>query len=236
MPRNTLLAALNGTDLERLAPHLESVRLERGTVIAEVGDELSHVFFPDDCVISLIFGMADGRTAEAGSIGREGMVGFVTAMGDRTAIARNLVQLAGRARRLELAHLETAFTASPAIRQTFLRYAHVFLGQVMQSVACNALHPVTARLCRWLLTFHDRADGPLLRLTQEFLAEMLGVQRTTVTLVAGELQRAGLIRYRRGVVEILDRPGLERASCECYRANRRNYERLLPHTYDEPMN
>jgi CRP-like cAMP-binding protein len=231
--RNRLLAALEPEDLRRLAPHLERVDLARGTVLLEPDAELRHVWWPEDCVVSLVIPTRDGGAAEAATIGREGMVGFFAILGDHRALARNVVQVPGRALRLPFGVLREAFAASPPVRQVCLRYVAALLAHVLQSAACNALHTVEARLARWLLLLQDRVDGdPRLPLTQEFLAEMLGVQRTTVTTAARALQRAGLIAYKWGGVTVLDRTGLERVSCECYGVIRERYERFFRLTVD----
>jgi CRP-like cAMP-binding protein len=229
--RNSLLAALPPKERRALAPHLETVHLARGTVLAEAGDALGHVYFPHDSVVLSTPTMRDGGTAEIATIGREGMVGIGVVLGHARALTRNLVQVEGAAARLPVAELKVALARSPAVRAVCLSYVMVLLHQVIQSSACNALHPTEQRLCRWLLLLHDRAGEDTLRLTQEFLAEMLGVYRPTITLVARNLRAAGLIRYHRGTIEILDRVGLEEASCECYRAVRVQYERLLPDTF-----
>jgi len=232
--RNRLLAALGPDDLRRLAPHLERVDLARGTVLLEPAAELQHVWWPEDCIVSLVIPTREGGAAEAATIGREGMVGFIATLGvPPRALARDIVQVPGRALRLPLATLREAFAASPPVRQVCLRYVAALLAHVLQSAACNALHTVEARLARWLLLLQDRVDGdPRLPLTQEFLAEMLGVQRTTVTTAARALQRAGLIAYKWGGVTVLDRTGLERVSCECYGVIRDRYERFFRLTVD----
>src|SRR3954451_22623041 len=189
--RNGLLAALEPDDLRRLAPHLERVDLARGAVLLEPGAELRHVWWPEDCVVSLVIPTWEGA-AEAATIGREGMVGFVATLGvPPRALARDMVQVPGRALRLPLATLREAFAASPRIHQVCLCYVAALIAHVLRSVACNALHTVEARLARWLLLFQDRVDGTeALPVTQELLAEMLGVQRTTVTTAARALQQA----------------------------------------------
>ena len=226
--RNRLLAALEPEDLRRLAPHLERVDVARGTVLLEPDAELRHVWWPEDCVVSLVIPTRDGGAAEAATIGREGMVGFFAILGDHRALARDIVQVPGRALRLPLATLRESFAASPRIHQVCLCYVAALIAHALQSVACNALHTVEARLARWLLLFQDRVDGTeALPVTQELLAEMLGVQRTTVTTAARALQRAGLIAYRWGSVTVLDRAGLERVSCECYGVIREHYEQVF---------
>jgi CRP-like cAMP-binding protein len=225
--RNSLLAALAEEDRERLLPHVETVQLARGVLVG-IGEHVSHAYFPAGSVISLSVTMRDGATAETATIGREGMDGFVVALGDRHALIRSVVQIEGEAARLPVPRLEAAFAASPSIRELFLCYVQALMGQAMQLSACNALHAAEARFCRWLLMLRDRVGSDTLALTHEFLAEMLGVQRPTVSLIARNLQEAGLIRYRRGMVEIVDRAGLEATSCECYRIIRANYDRLLP--------
>ena len=226
--RNRLLAALAPDELRRLAPHLERVDLARGTVLLEPDAELRHVWWPEDCIVSLVIPTYGGGT-EAATIGREGMVGFIAALGvPPRALARDLVQVPGRALRLPLATLRETCAASPRLRQVCLCYVAALIAHVLQSVACNALHPVEARLACCLLLLQDRVDGgAALPLTQELLAEMLAVQRTTVTAVAQALQQAGLIAYKWGSVTVLDRAGLERASCECYGVIREHYGRVF---------
>jgi CRP-like cAMP-binding protein len=225
---NRLLAALEPDDLRRLAPHLERVDLARGTVLLEPHAELHHVWWPEDCIISLAIPTREGGAAEAATIGREGMVGCIAALGvPPRALARDVVQVPGRALRLPLATLREAFAARPRIHQVCLCYVAALIAHVLQAVACNALHTVEARLARRLLLFQDRVDGTgALPITQEYLAAMLGVQRTTVTTAARALQQAGLIAYKWGSVTVLDRAGLERVSCECYGVIREHYERV----------
>ena len=225
---NRLLAALGPEDHAALAPHLRIVRLRRGKAVIEAGEEVPQVWFPHDCVVSLVSILDDGRTAETGTIGREGVLGFVSALGDSRALIHGVVRVAGTASCIERTRFNAVFEARPGVRRLCLRYAGVLVAQVLQSVACNAYHPVEARLARWLLTFQDRTGAGALPLTHEILAEMLAVQRSTLTPAAQALQGAGLIAYRRGIVEIRDRTGLERASCECYAVVRDQLDRLLP--------
>ena len=182
-------------------------------------------------MISLVITMRDGRTAEVATVGREGVAGKA-GFGADGSVARGIVQIPGRATRVGAGRLRAVVVQSEPLRDLLQRHADALYGQTAQSAACYALHPAEARCCRFVLQAHDRARGDVLGLTQELLAEMLGVQRSTVSLVAGAVQRAGLIRYSRGSVTVLDRAGLEEASCECYGAIRRRFERLLPHTYE----
>jgi CRP-like cAMP-binding protein len=228
--RNGLLAELAEQDRPHILPHLEIVNLPRG-ILVEVGQEITHAYFPIDCIIALTVTMSDGGTAETATVGREGMDGYIVALGNHRPLVRSMVQVEGMAARLPLAQLEAAFAKSPAIRDLLLRYVQAMMGQVMQFAACNALHVAEARFCRWLLMLRERVGTDTLNLTHEFLAEMLGVQRPTVTLIARTLQTAGLIRYRRGLVEIVDRAGLEETSCECYGIVRANYAGLLPRSF-----
>ena len=226
--RNRLLAALPPEDLGLLSAHLVHLPMAKGALLCEPGDPIEYVYFPHDCVISLMTLMSRGMAVESSTIGREGAFGLAAAIAPRVALSRAIIQVAGRASRIEVPRLREAWKRSEALRSLADRHAEALYGHAIQSVACNALHSVEARFCRWLLTCQDRIDTNRVSLTQEFLADMLGVQRTTVTAVARALQAAGLIQYRRGVVDILDRPGLEAIACECYGAVRRTYDRLLP--------
>jgi CRP-like cAMP-binding protein len=226
--QNRLLAVLGAEDLELVASKLAPVILEKGALLYDPGDMVDTIYFPDDCVISLMTLMESGAAIESAAIGREGALGLTAAVSPRQSLTRAIVQVPGRARRITAAHLHRAWEQSAQIRDLIDRHNQALFAHAIHSVACNALHSVEARFCRWLLSCHDRIDTSTVSLTQEFLADMLGVQRTTVTVVARALQAAGLIRYRRGVVDILDRAGLEAIACECYRAVRRNYQRLLP--------
>lgn len=226
---NRLLAALSPRDYAVLEPHLEPVALARGKVLFEPGDEVTTTYFPcHRTMVSLLIVTRDGREVEAATIGREGAVGGIVSEGHKPAFGRAVVQVGGDALAINTSHLEAAKTGSARFGDLFSRYADALLAQMMQSVACNALHRTEERCARWLLATHDRAGDKMIHLTQESLAEMLGVQRTTVTAVTGVLQERGLIRTHRGRVEVLDRPGLERAACECYRAVESHFAGLLP--------
>lgn len=228
---NRLLTSLPPEDKALLAPHLSQIDLEKGRLLYEPGDLIDQVYFPTDCVLSLMTLMDSGAAIESATIGREGALGLMAAVAPRQSLSRAIVQAPGAALRISAAPLHEAWTRSTVLRDVVDRHNEALFGHAIQSVACNALHPVEARFCRWLLSCHDRLRGDTVSLTQEFLADMLGVQRTTVTAVAGSLQSKGLIRYRRGVVDILDRAGLEAIACECYGAVRRGYERLLPASF-----
>ncbi|MBJ7410926.1 MAG: Crp/Fnr family transcriptional regulator [Phenylobacterium sp.] len=230
---NRLLGALSARDFEVLQPHLELVDLPRGKVLFEPGDDVVTTYFPcHRTMVSLLIVTRDGREVEAATVGREGAIGGIVSEGHKPAFGRAVMQIGGQALAIPTSHLEAAKTGSPRFADLFSRYADALLAQMMQSVACNALHRTEERCARWLLATHDRAGDNIIQLTQESLAEMLGVQRTTVTAVTGVLQDRGLIRTHRGRVEVLDRPGLERAACECYRAVEDHFIRLLPEVAD----
>ena len=226
---NRLLAAVSPSDFDLLERHLEVVMLDRGQVLFEPGDEVTTTYFPaHKTMVSLLIITRDGHEIEAATIGREGAVGGIVSAGDKPAFGRAMVQIAGSALAVPTSALESVKDVSPRFGDLFARYADALLAQMMQSVACNALHSVEERCCRWLLATHDRAGDQIIQLTQESLAEMLGVQRTTVTAVIQNLEAKGLVRPQRGRVEIVDRPGLERAACECYQAVEDHFEIMLP--------
>lgn len=229
--KNRLLNALPTDEFTLLSPHLLPVELERGRLLYDPGDRIETVYFPHDCVISLLTLMENGAAIESAAVGREGAVGLMAVAAPRVSLSRVIVQTPGVASRIGAPLLHDLGARVPALRNLIDRHNEALFGHAIQSVACNALHAVEARFCRWLLSCDDRIDTNTVHLTQEFLADMLGVQRTTVTTVAGSLQTKGLIRYRRGVVDILDRAGLEAIACECYGAVRRGYERLLPTSF-----
>lgn len=230
--KNRLLSALPSEDRGLLAPHLAPVDLEKGRQLYDPGDLVDQIYFPNDGVISLMTLMENGAAIESAIIGREGALGLMAAVAPRQSLTRAIVQAPGSALRIAAGPLHEVWTRSAALRDLVDRHNEALFAHAIQSVACNALHAVEARFSRWLLSCHDRIDSNTVNLTQEFLADMLGVQRTTVTAVAGSMQAKGLIRYRRGVVDILDRAGLEAMTCECYGAVRRGYERLLPASFE----
>jgi CRP-like cAMP-binding protein len=226
--RNRLLASFGEPALAALSPHIREIALSVGRVITEPGERMEHVYFPSSGVVSIITVMRDDRKVESLTVGREGAVGLLTAFGDPSWDSRGLVQIAGGALRIEARALRAAAHEQPAILDGVIRYAQVTEAQLHQSAACNALHAIEARLCRWLLTCEDRVGDKVLPLTHEFLGMMLGVQRTRVTTAAQALQRQGLIEYRRGLITVLDRAGMEQASCECYQTGEDIYARVFP--------
>jgi CRP-like cAMP-binding protein len=226
--KNRLLLALGPKELEILSGRLLHVTLEKGALLYDPGDEIETIYFPHDAVISLMTLMQGGEAIESATIGREGALGLNAAMHPTRALSRAIIQVAGQCSYAPATEMAALWSELPSLRELSHRHSDALFAHAIQSVACNALHSVEARFCRWLLSCRDRIDSDRVALTQEFLADMLGVQRTTVTVVARTLQAAGLIRYRRGVVDILDRDSLEGIACECYGAVRRNYERLLP--------
>lgn len=226
---NRLLATLTPSDRALLDSAANMVELARSTVLFGAGDEVSAAYFPSPgTMISLLIDLADGRSMEVATIGKEGAVGGIISCGKPPAFARAEVQIPGSAIKIDIKALEAAKTRSSHIRDVFCRYSDALLAQIMQSVACNAAHPLEARLCRWLLTTQDRSGSDELPLTQEYLAEMLGVQRTTVSGVARSLQAHGLISYRRGSVHILRRDLIEERACECYECVEEHFRNVLP--------
>ena len=225
---NRLLAALGPAEIALLQPHLKEIQLDQGAMLQEQGERIERVFFPHSGMISLVAVMRQGNSIETATIGREGAVGAMSGLGPRHAFTRAVVQMPGIGSQITTSKFQSIVEQSPAIRDIVVRYNEVLLAQVQQSAACNALHEAEARFCRWLLQSRDRSDSDIVPITQEFLAQMLGVRRTTVTLVAQSLQDDGLLRYRRGRVEILDRAGLEERACECYKVVSREIEQYLP--------
>ncbi|HSV13304.1 MAG TPA: Crp/Fnr family transcriptional regulator [Tepidisphaeraceae bacterium] len=227
---NRLLSLLSDDDYELLRGHLSQVPLEYKKSLYEASLPIEHVYFPINGVASLVITMADGASAEVGTIGSEGMVGLPICLGDREAPSSVYVQVPGTALRLDAGVFRKEFERSGTLHQTIVRYAHAFFNQVAQSAACAHLHQVEQRCCRWLLMTRDRMPSGEFLLTHEFLGMMLAVRRTTVTDVMGGLQKAGLIRYRRGHVTILDQEGLRQRACECYEISKREFDRLLGDT------
>ena len=226
--RNLLLAGLPAKDLALLAPFLKEVDLKQGVILQEQGERIEQVYFPHDGIISLLAVMRQGEAIETATIGYEGAVGSFAGFGLRRSLTRAVVQVAGTASRIAATRFRKAAEESEPVCRIVMRYGEMLLIQVQQTAACNALHAVEARLSRWLLQARDRLDSNRIQLTHEFLSQMLGVRRTTVTVVAHTLQQAGVIRYHRGQIEILDRAGLEARACECYEAIRRQIHQVAP--------
>jgi len=226
--QNHLLAALSESISERLFPHLELVPMPLGEALYESGGRLNHVFFPTTAIVSLLYVMEDGASAEIAVVGNDGMVGIALFMGGETMPNRAVVQSAGHAYRLQGQLLKQEFNHHGALQHLLLRYTLALLTQMAQTAVCNRHHSVDQQLCRWLLLSLDRLPSNELRMTQELIANMLGVRREGVTEAALKLQRAGLIDYSRGPITVLDRPGLEARVCECYEVVRKEFQRLLP--------
>jgi len=224
---NRLLSLLTHADFERLRPHLEPVELEYRKSLYEADAEIDFVWFIETGVGSLVNTMVNGDAAEVGTIGNEGIVGLPLLLGDDRSPTAVYVQVPGAGLCMKAALFTKELAQSASMRGVMLHYAHAFFNQVAQSAACNQFHTLRQRCCRWLLMTHDRMNADKFLLTQEFLAMMLGVQRSGVSAAASGLQRANLIHYSRGTVTILDRAGLERQSCECYNVAKREFDRLL---------
>ena len=224
---NALVDHLADAEYALLEPHFTSRFLERDTVIHEPGDRMDTVFFPNGSILSVITLMEDGRGVESSTIGRESAHGVLSAFGSHNAHNRVVVQVPGPSFMLATQRLKEAVAKSPALADDLIRRVQCNMAQIEQSVACNALHSVEERLSRWILMSADRGDGRIVPLTQEYLAIMLGVQRTTVTQAARSLQAKGLINYARGAIEIVHRRGLEETVCECYGAVRQKFEVLV---------
>jgi CRP-like cAMP-binding protein len=230
-PRNRLLLALPASNLKRLMSQLELVPCERGRILLDADSTLDDVFFPDSGVVSVVALYEDGSIIEMATIGREGCTGFQAIFGDKESSVRFLVQLPGSAARMSRSAFLRAMKAMPAFRNLMHAYVQAFMEQVLVSGACNGAHSVKQRLARWLLMMDDRTDDNLLRITQTLLAEMLGVQRPTITNVVREFEKAGLIAPGQRQIAVLDRQGLLQASCECYQMVRRRIAFHLPKTY-----
>ena len=230
-PHNRLLLALPSRDLKRVMPELEHIRCQRAEVLMDADSALDHVFFPDSGVVSVVAVYADGSVIEMATIGREGCTGMQAFFGAKTSSVRLLVQIPGSAARMSRAAFVRAMESMPSFRNAMSAYIQAFLDQVLVSVACNGAHNLKQRLARWLLMMRDRSDEDALLITQSLLAEMLGVQRPTITNAAREFERAGLIERGRRQVTILDRQGLIEESCECYQLVRARLAFHLPKTY-----
>ena len=225
--QNHLLAALPAAEFERLSPHLELVPMPLGEILYEPGGQLQHAYFPTTAIVSLHYVMESGASAETAGVGNEGVVGIALFMGGDTTPSSAVVQTAGHAYRLASRLLKEEFNRAGPMLDLLLRYTQALITQMAQTAACNRHHSVEQQLCRWLLLTLDRAPSRELTMTQELVASMLGVRREGITEAAGNLQRAGFIRYRRGHIAVLDRSGLEARACECYAVVKNEMSRLL---------
>lgn len=224
---NRLLAALPLEEYERLLPHLQEVRFSLGEVVYEFAGHLDYVYFPTTAIVSLLYTMENGATAEMGLTGNDGVVGIALFMGGGTMPNRAVVQSAGSALRMKAKAMQHEFAQGGQFQNLLLRYTQALITQISQTAVCNRLHSVEQQLCRWLLLSHDRVEADELIMTQELIADMLGVRREGVTVAAGRLQDAGMISYVRGHIKILDRKKLEATACECYRVVKDELNRLL---------
>jgi CRP-like cAMP-binding protein len=224
---NHLLAALPADEFARLKPGLEPISLSLGKVIYESGERLEYIYFPTTAIISLLYIMENGSTAEIGMAGNDGLVGIALYMGGSTTPSRAVVQSAGDAFRLKSKALQNEFGLGGVFQNILLRYTQSLMTQISQTAVCNRLHAVEQQLCRWLLINHDLLQTNKLIMTHDLIANMLGVRREGVSIAAGNLQKKGLIKYVRGTITMLDRKGLETAACECYRVVKDEYDRLL---------
>lgn len=225
---NYLLAALPAEDMQRLESRLKLVPLVLGDILYESGTRQRRVYFPTTAIVSLLYMMADGASAEIAIVGNEGMIGVSLFMGGETTTSRAVVQSAGHAYEMPSKLLKQEFTRGDTLQHLLLRYTQALLTQMAQTAVCNRHHSLDQQLCRWLLLSLDRLSGNELIMTQELIANMLGVRREGVTEAAGNLQSAGLIKYSRGHITVLDRPGLEARTCECYAVVKKEFDRLLP--------
>jgi len=233
--QNHLLAALSAGALERVLPHLRLVAMPLGKVLYEPGDLLSHVYFPTDCIVSLLYVLTDGSSAEISVVGNDGVIGIALFMGGETTPSRALVQSGGHAYELHGQLLKNEFHRDGAMQLLLLRYTQALITQMAQTAVCNRHHSVDQQLCRWLLLSLDRLSGNRLTMTQELIANMLGVRREGVTEAAGKLQKLGVIKYQRGQITVMDRPRLEQLCCECYAVVRKESDRLLPRPSSEAL-
>jgi CRP-like cAMP-binding protein len=225
---NHLLAALPANEWLRWQSELELIDLKLGQVLYESGGKMQHVYFPVDAIVSLLFVLENGASAEIAVVGNEGIVGVSLFMGGETTPSRAVVQSAGKCVRLNAQTLKNEFKNSLPVMHLLLRYTQALLTQMTQTAVCNRHHSLDQQLCRWLLLSMDRLTGTHLIMTQELIANMLGVRREGVTEAAGRLQKAGLISYARGKIDVIDRAGIEARTCECYGVVKKEYDRLLP--------
>ena len=226
--QNHLLAAIPAAQWARLSPHLEAVDLTLGQVLYESGATMSHIYLPTTAIISLLYVMENGASAEIAVVGNEGLVGVSLFMGGESTPSRAVVQSAGKGFKIEAQIVKDEFNKAGSVMHLLLRYTQALITQMAQTAVCNRHHSLDQQLCRWLLLSLDRLQGSDLVMTQELISNMLGVRREGVTEAAAQLQTAGIIRYARGKITVLDRSGLERRTCECYAVVKKEYDRLLP--------
>jgi CRP-like cAMP-binding protein len=224
--KNRILASLPKVEIGRLAPYLSPLTFEIGKTLVEPGEEITHAYFLESGMASVVVAMADGNTVETGITGNDGVVGIPILLGTKSMPTRTFIQIAGSGYRIAARRLAEAYEKPGMLRKQINRYFQAHLAQTAQTAACNRLHDIEERLARWLLICHDRMESDTFSLTHEFLGHMLGTPRTTVTLAAGQLHKAELVDYSRGKVRIRNRQGLENAACECYRTVRDEFERL----------
>ncbi|MDI1243487.1 MAG: Crp/Fnr family transcriptional regulator [bacterium] len=225
--KNYLLASLNDADLERMMPHLSLVDLELGKVLYEAGDKMDYAYFPTTAIVSLLYMMESGSTAEIGVIGNDGIIGLSLLLGGDTTTNRAVVQSAGSALKISAVAVKVEFSFGNEMHDLMLRYTQALMTQISQTAVCNRLHPIEQQLCRWLLLSHDRLHSDRLVMTHELISNMLGVRREGVTLAAQSLAARNLITNRRGTITVSDRKGLEDAACECYGVVKTEYDRIL---------
>ncbi len=233
--QNLLLGALPAAEFAHLSAHLELVPLLLGDMLYEPGEQLQHAYFPTTAIVSLHYVMESGASSETAGVGNEGVVGITLFTGGHTTSSSAVVQTAGHAYRVERSLLLQEFNRAGMMQRLLLRYTQALITQIMQNAACNRHHSLEQQLCRWLLLTLDRGPARELVMTQELIATMLGVRREGITEAAGNLQRAGFIRYRRGHITVLERSGLESHACECYAVVKKEWRRLLPVAQTVPM-
>jgi CRP-like cAMP-binding protein len=226
--RNRLLASLKSDDFSSLSRNLREVPISQGQFLEERGERVDAVYFPQSGMISLVVEMPEDRTVEVGTIGSEGGIGLTVGLGSRVSSVSALVQVSGTSFCISASRFRTAAAASPHLRELIIRYTELQMGQIQQTAACNALHDVASRLSRWLLQTSDKTNNDTIPFTREFLSKMLGVQRGTVTVAAAKFEADGLIRTRRGRIELLDKKGLKKQACSCYGFINRHIDRLVP--------
>jgi len=226
--QNALIAALPAAECERLAKDLEFVTLKLGQVLYESDQKMSHAYFPIDCIVSLLYVMKNGESAEIAVVGNEGMVGIALFMGGESTLSRAIVQNAGHAYRLKAQILKDEFHSGGSLSRVLLMFASALITQMVQTAACNRHHPVDQQLCRWMLLSLDRLSSSQISMTDKLIGNMLGLSIADVTKSTNQLQKAGLIRYNAGEITVLDRPGVEKRSCECYQVVKKESDRLLP--------